>query len=1328
MAGADIFFSEITQNLGWTLVHFAWQGTVIALLLAVALWVLGKATANVRNVISCMALVLMVVAPVATMLTLGGGSVAQIEASETDAVSMTGSEVDIGPAEETAVVEKVESSEHIADLQRMGWKAQVKLGLETALPFIVMGWLVGVFGLSMWRLGGWTQVQLLKHRMVKPVDGQWQLRVEKLAGQLGVRRAVRILESALVEVPTVIGWLRPVILIPACALTGINPQQLEAILLHELAHIRRLDYMVNLLQTVVETLGFYHPAVWWVSHRIRIERENCCDDMAARFLGDKVSYVRALTEMEEMRGRGLKLAVAADGGSLLQRVRRLLGGDLREQSRSVRAPAVLAVLLVLLLVIPTTIALMSGTEEKLEGLSSHAKEIDKADKDKWGAREAIETFVAAALEGDFETAGKFDHPDKLPASQIKDINAMAKGQDLRIMAVVADDWSAMAVSSVIRGDHDRIGPLVFSLVRVVLDGRDNWWVDDIDMETPDGAEAELKQFLEKHPEAKKVARGRIPADIPAKLKAEIEKLYSSDKKERADAIMNLRHGEAVPAIPFLMQMLGSDAEFPLARLLISSRSGITNSCSSEHTFGGEAAETLARIGNTSDELLDLMMHPEWRVRANAIRALGGLKDVRAVDQLLTALANKDEHPEVRGNAALALGSMMAQRGVEPLIAAIEHEDPMVRSAAATALGDLRNTRALPHLIAALKDDDPYVRRSATGSLGHIGGPSVVNPLLRALKDDHRQVREIAASALRCAKDPRVVKSLIVAIGDPYSNVQINAATTLGTLKDLNAVEPLIALLTNDNESLRGAAAAALGELADSRAMEPLITMVLKEDSEIARFRGLEALAKLGHAGATKAFGEHSRHRLGLDQWWHENKEELLRTTVRVETPRVQKSSPPQATEDKTQIRIDFMVAESFVDAKIDWETYVAIKNLMGEVIREDQRDLVGAVLAKYVPSAGEKFEALVDLLISRGYVKIIINPSIEVYDGQSAKIAIKGEKLSGEAENISQKASANGTLSVIPEVQKNKETIQMYINLDLSTPEKKVKTGTMYTVLNKKYSVFPLGGIITPAEKGQSVGSVLLMVKATILDDTSDIVKESTVQVEGDLRLMKHLDSMKESDKKLMKKWDLPEDVLAETSTDKLFLHFIQSGPKSYLLMHSKIETGVQRLLNASSTLHEFYVREDMAEGALQMYREYDLSPEAMSDESIILQYSRNKRPEFTQAIAPDNITRTKIVNISMGIMCADMLMLTPQFLPKLKGYERDFLKIMLDRYERVAELRKKYGEDLFDPALACVPQFCCSLAKNLDEEFYTKLKGIKPTTEAAKKEFIEAIQHYLQN
>ena len=135
--------------------------------------------------------------------------------------------------------------------------------------------------------------------------------------------AFAVLESARVTVPTLVGWLRPVVLVPAAALSGLTTYQLQAVLAHELAHIRRHDYLVNLLQSVVETLLFYHPAVWWVSSEVRAEREHCCDDLAVEVCGDRLVYVSALAELTSIERRAF--ALAATDGSLVSRVRRILG-------------------------------------------------------------------------------------------------------------------------------------------------------------------------------------------------------------------------------------------------------------------------------------------------------------------------------------------------------------------------------------------------------------------------------------------------------------------------------------------------------------------------------------------------------------------------------------------------------------------------------------------------------------------------------------------------------------------------------------------------------------------------------------------------------------------------------------------------------------------------------------------------------------------------------------------------------------------------------------------------------------------------------------------
>jgi beta-lactamase regulating signal transducer with metallopeptidase domain len=156
------------------------------------------------------------------------------------------------------------------------------------------------------------------------LPSRWQALAEDLARHLGLERPFLVVDSVCVATPTVVGWLRPIVLLPVAAMAGLSPRQVEAILAHELAHIRRHDFAINLLQTFAETVLFYHPAVWWMSSRIRTEREHCCDDVAVSVCGDATEYVAALTELASWTLAQPALAMGATRGPLLSRVRRLL--------------------------------------------------------------------------------------------------------------------------------------------------------------------------------------------------------------------------------------------------------------------------------------------------------------------------------------------------------------------------------------------------------------------------------------------------------------------------------------------------------------------------------------------------------------------------------------------------------------------------------------------------------------------------------------------------------------------------------------------------------------------------------------------------------------------------------------------------------------------------------------------------------------------------------------------------------------------------------------------------------------------------------------------
>jgi len=321
------------EALGWTLVHFLWQGALVAVMLAFARVALKRRTANLRYLASCAAMLLMLALPVITFVTLSS------IAHETQVV-MTDP---LAPPKQAMETDSLNSgfgddSLIVGELNQKSTPASPRWNLRELFsgvaPWLTSLWLAGVILLSLRMLGGWVYARRLKSYGTGPLPDDWRLRFAELCREIRVLRPVRFLESAMVQVPTVIGWLRPVVLIPASALTGLTPRQLEAVIAHELAHIRRYDVLVNLLQSAVEILLFYHPAVWRLSREIRQEREHCCDDVAVEVCGDALIYARALTEIEALRDTGLRLAMAADGGSLLSRIQRIVGSSPRRSEQT----------------------------------------------------------------------------------------------------------------------------------------------------------------------------------------------------------------------------------------------------------------------------------------------------------------------------------------------------------------------------------------------------------------------------------------------------------------------------------------------------------------------------------------------------------------------------------------------------------------------------------------------------------------------------------------------------------------------------------------------------------------------------------------------------------------------------------------------------------------------------------------------------------------------------------------------------------------------------------------------------------------------------------
>ena len=367
--------TSYVEMLGWMLIHSLWILAIINTFAWLTLMLLRQQSAQARYIVGCLAMLLSLVSLPVTLVFM------KVPYPETQpvipVVSPTNGDQEPRPQRTTESDEEIERPLIVENLSieiarpspvpaestppiriNSAQQPDTTTGMQQSLSMIghwvrpyltwmVGTWTAGVLLLSLRPLIGWWYVRRLRRAGLMSVDGAVQRTVMELVQRLRIRQVVAVFQSALVDVPCVVGAWKPVILLPAAVLTGLTTDQLEAVLAHELAHIRRHDFFINILQTLVETLLFYHPAIWWLSSRIRQEREHCCDDIAIGLLGDVAGYATMLLSLERMRIRIVPSTVAAGGGSLVQRIRRLTNAPAVES----RSPAMSLIVMATVLAI-----------------------------------------------------------------------------------------------------------------------------------------------------------------------------------------------------------------------------------------------------------------------------------------------------------------------------------------------------------------------------------------------------------------------------------------------------------------------------------------------------------------------------------------------------------------------------------------------------------------------------------------------------------------------------------------------------------------------------------------------------------------------------------------------------------------------------------------------------------------------------------------------------------------------------------------------------------------------------------------------------------------
>jgi beta-lactamase regulating signal transducer with metallopeptidase domain len=351
------------QAIAWTLIHFCWQAAAIAAVYRALSLFAERRSSNTRYLLALGALLMMIVASVATFafeMRVSSFSTPVPEAVNALQTSLfapvttplSGASQTPAPAANRAQPRAAFNPSVISFPV-----------LPTTVLRVIDGlWLIGVLALSLRSLGGWWLIQRLRASATVEASAAVQASFRRISAALGLRRPALLRVSSAIAGPLTIGALRALVLLPLSAATSLGPDELEVVLAHELAHVRRADFFWNLVQTVAETLFFFHPAVWWIGSRIRHERELSCDDLALTVCPNPVAYAHALFQLEQQRSQQLHLAMALDGHqparTLRMRIGRILGEP--QATSAHRGPfslaAASAALIVLLLYVPQVLA------------------------------------------------------------------------------------------------------------------------------------------------------------------------------------------------------------------------------------------------------------------------------------------------------------------------------------------------------------------------------------------------------------------------------------------------------------------------------------------------------------------------------------------------------------------------------------------------------------------------------------------------------------------------------------------------------------------------------------------------------------------------------------------------------------------------------------------------------------------------------------------------------------------------------------------------------------------------------------------------------------
>ncbi len=905
--------TPVVDAIGWALLHFVWQGALVALIFAVAIRQLR--TPDARYALGVAAMLAMLAFPVATA--------ARHHASTDDpAAALPSTDVRPGP-EATAPAPALETgaestspgpdagSSVVPLVHEVGIAATARLrdrlvaafaALADRIALLVALWLAGVFVLSLRLFDAWLHAHRLTRHGTRPAAEAYRGMLDRLATRLRVHAPVRILESTLLEVPAVVGWLRPIVLLPAVAMTGMTPQQVEALIAHELAHVRRHDFLANIVQSAIETLLFYHPAVWYVSRRVRAEREHCCDDAAVRACGSPDEYARALLGLAEARAGAPALVAAATGSPLLARIRRLVvPGD---ASRVDPFPRWIVGTTVLL-----SAALLGSASRVLEANEASAPLPHfAADTGKVGADTVLHAPpgpLASRWQWARDEARRRGYRAFWVGYTIEPL-AAAEGRSIYIGRLERQGKSGPGVSLRGRiisfGDFDGFRVPGVPLAPLVGGGMP----DDVAVLFLYSAAGNGRPLLARV-HASSLA---LPVDLEgrpvlwlgtaedAESVPIVRRLYdeapTEDLREDVVAIVGV-HSTSAIVVPVLLAWVDSRAGDEIrsqavewlgrhpepAALQALARTARRDRAADVRR---EAAESVADmgLGAATDTLIALARTLEDAdARREAVEGLGERGDDRSVDALAT-LVRDDRDPDVQREAVESLGESRNARGVPQLIEiARTHPVVDVRREAVETIGEnVPPAQAIPVLAEiARADRETDVQREAIESLGETQHPDAL-AVVWELASSHPSVdarREAIESVGEASPDgPTVARIAQLARDESDHDVAGEAVETIAETGHADAAGIIAEIArTHPEPEVRRMATETLAEVGDRDAAIRLLGEIAASDADPEVRR--EAVETLAEAAPAERFVAAAERLLGSEPSeavWHEVLESL----------------------------------------------------------------------------------------------------------------------------------------------------------------------------------------------------------------------------------------------------------------------------------------------------------------------------------------------------------------------------------------------------------------------------------------------------------------------